>query len=235
MIGSLSISLKLSNMLFINNTMLAHVKNNNLDGAVEYLETLFTSGELKSESASSSIAFVLRKLIEEKVEPALERLSAMAERLANQFGIYRPVTDLFLQYISAGRVDDARFLLERCSAISEQKRNLVAFIAQTSRQPGQVHKIKTLLEVIPDFPDMKNIYAFLMRSYALDGDVASAKALYEKMKAEELHPDELFLKRLAILLKNAGEPVPFTEPPETFKFYADKLRKEREEHSSDED
>ncbi|XP_015265641.1 PREDICTED: leucine-rich PPR motif-containing protein, mitochondrial [Gekko japonicus] len=235
MIGSFSSSIKLSPMLFINNTVLAHIKNNNLDGAMEYLETLFTSGELKSESSSSSIAFVFRKLIEEKVEPALERLSAMAERFANQFGMYRPVTDLFLQYISAGRVDDARFLLERCSAISEQKRNLVAFIAQASQQPGQVHKIMTLLELIPDFPDMKVVYTFLMRSYALDGDVASAKALYEKMKAEELHPDELFLKRLAVLLKNAGEPVPFTEPPESFKFYAEKLRKEQEEHSSDED
>lgn len=39
-------------------------------------------------------------------------VSVMAERLANQFGVHRPVTDLFLQYISAGRVDDARFLLE---------------------------------------------------------------------------------------------------------------------------
>ncbi|XP_060103537.1 leucine-rich PPR motif-containing protein, mitochondrial [Heteronotia binoei] len=236
MIGSLSSSIKLSHMLFINNTVLAHIKNNNLDGAIEYLEPLFTSGELRSELASSSIAFVCRKLIEEKVEPALERLSAMTERLANQFGVYRPVTDLFLQYINAGRVDDARFLLERCSAISEQKRNLMAFIAETSRQPGQVHKIKSLLELIPDFPDMNSIYSFLMKSYALDGDVASAKALYEKMKAEELHPDELFLKRLAVLLKSAGETVPFAEPPESFKFYADKLRKEREEYSSsDED
>lgn len=44
----------------------------------------------------------------------------MAERLANQFGIYRPVTDLFLQYINAGRVDDARFLLQ--VIIYQQKR-----------------------------------------------------------------------------------------------------------------
>lgn len=54
---------------------------------------------------------------------------------------------------------------------------------------------------------------FLFLSLALDEDVASAKALYDKMKAEKLHPDELFLKRLAVLLKKAGEPVPFIEPP----------------------
>lgn len=47
--------------------------SNNLDGAVEYLEPLFTSGKLRHESSGSSISFVFRKLIEEKVEPALER------------------------------------------------------------------------------------------------------------------------------------------------------------------
>lgn len=39
-------------------------------------------------------------------------VGAMAERLASQCGIYRPVTDLFLQYISADRVDDARSLIQ---------------------------------------------------------------------------------------------------------------------------
>uniref|UniRef100_A0A670K1K9 Leucine rich pentatricopeptide repeat containing n=1 Tax=Podarcis muralis TaxID=64176 RepID=A0A670K1K9_PODMU len=161
MMADLSGSLKLSRMLYINNTALAHIKNNNPDVAVEYIETMFTSGALLADSPSTSISFVYRKLLEDKLEPALEKLSAMAERLAHQFGIYRPATDLFLQYINAGRADDAKHLLE---------------------------------------------------------DVASAKALYDEMKAEKLHPDELFLKRLAVLLKNAGEPVPFTEPPVSVDF-----------------
>uniref|UniRef100_A0A670K3X9 Leucine rich pentatricopeptide repeat containing n=1 Tax=Podarcis muralis TaxID=64176 RepID=A0A670K3X9_PODMU len=189
MMADLSGSLKLSRMLYINNTALAHIKNNNPDVAVEYIETMFTSGALLADSPSTSISFVYRKLLEDKLEPALEKLSAMAERLAHQFGIYRPATDLFLQYINAGRADDAKHLLERCGAIGEQKRILVAFLAKTTQQAGQV---------------------------ALDEDVASAKALYDEMKAEKLHPDELFLKRLAVLLKNAGEPVPFTEPPVMF-------------------
>ncbi|XP_077193639.1 leucine-rich PPR motif-containing protein, mitochondrial [Paroedura picta] len=235
MTRSLHSSINLSSMLFINNTVLAHINNNNLEGAVEYLEPLFTSGNLESKLSNSSIAFVFEKLIEEEMEPALERLSAMAERLANQFGIYRPVTDLFLKYISAGRIEDARFLLERCSAINEQKKIMVAFISKASRQSGQSHKIKSLLELIPDIQDVENISSLLMKVYALDGDVASAKALYEKTKAEELPLDELSLKRLAFLLKNAGEPVPFTEPPESFKFYANKLRKEQEGFSSEED
>lgn len=36
----------------------------------------------------------------------------MAERLANQFAVYKPVTDLFLQLVDSGKVDDARALLQ---------------------------------------------------------------------------------------------------------------------------
>lgn len=57
------------------------------------------------------------------------------------------------------------------------------------------------------------LFFLLFFSLALDEDVASAKALYDKMKAEKLHPNELSLKRLAVLLKRAGEPIPFIEPP----------------------
>lgn len=39
-------------------------------------------------------------------------VSIMAERLANQFAIYKPVTDLFLQLVDSGKVDDARALLQ---------------------------------------------------------------------------------------------------------------------------
>ena len=39
-------------------------------------------------------------------------VSAMAERLANQFGIYRPATDLFVEYINGRRMEDARHLLQ---------------------------------------------------------------------------------------------------------------------------
>uniref|UniRef100_A0A8C0IUW8 Leucine-rich PPR motif-containing protein, mitochondrial n=1 Tax=Chelonoidis abingdonii TaxID=106734 RepID=A0A8C0IUW8_CHEAB len=153
----------------------------------------------------------------------------MVENLATSIGLSRmlfvnntvlahikkPATDLFLQYVDAGRVDDARFLLQ---VIIYQERN----------SSGQ--KIKTLLDLVPDFPDMKIVYSYLLKS--LDNDVVSAKTLFEKMKSENIHTDEIFLKRLAVLLKNAGEPVPFTEPPESFHFYVNKLTQERQEISS---
>lgn len=47
----------------------------------------------------------------------------------------------------------------------------------------------------------------------MDSDVSSAKALYENLTTKNIKLDDLFLKRYAVLLKNAGESIPFTEPP----------------------
>lgn len=44
--------------------------------------------------------------------PVIFSVSIMAERLANQFAVYKPVTDLFLQLLDSGKVDDARALLQ---------------------------------------------------------------------------------------------------------------------------
>ncbi|XP_067844873.1 leucine-rich PPR motif-containing protein, mitochondrial [Heptranchias perlo] len=234
LMGNLVRSINLSRMLFINNLVLAHIKNNNIDTAVEYIEPLYIPGENSSQQQASSMSYVFRKLLEENFKEAVDKLSAMAERLANHFAVYRPVTDLFLQYVDTGRTEDAKFLLQRCPAIAEQKRNLVSFITRTAQKPGQAHKIGGLLDLLKEFPEKEIAYSYLMKCYALDNNVVSAKALYEKIKEEKMTPDELFLKRLAVLLKNYGESVPFTEPPESFKFYADKLKREKAAESSDE-
>ncbi|KAJ7341149.1 hypothetical protein JRQ81_004937 [Phrynocephalus forsythii] len=226
MVENLHEAIKLSSMLFVSNTTLAHINNNNTDAAVEYLESLLISGKLNSQTAN--ITYVYRKLIENKLETPLEKLDAMAERLANQFGIYRPVTDLFLQYINGERMEDARRLLEviihqeKCTSVCELKR-------------PNVHKIKALLDLVPDL-DKSLVSFYLLKCYEYNRDLASAKALYEKLKEENVQPEDLFLKSYATFLKKMGETVPFTEPPNTFKFYADQLRsKQHEDYSSDED
>ncbi|XP_069787166.1 leucine-rich PPR motif-containing protein, mitochondrial isoform X2 [Narcine bancroftii] len=233
LLGDLPESINLSRMLFINNYILAHIKNGNVDAAVQYIEPMYIPEE-NSQQQPTSISYVFRKVLEEKCEEAIDKLSAMAERLANQFAVYTPVTDLFLQYINNDRTEDAKFLLQRCPAITEQRRSLVSFITRTAQQAGQAHKILGLLDLIQDFPEKELAYAYLMKCHALDNNVDSAKALYEKVKEERIEPDDLFLKRLAMLLKSAGEPVTFTEPPESFKFYAEKLKREKAAESSDE-
>ncbi|KFZ62387.1 hypothetical protein N338_03934, partial [Podiceps cristatus] len=231
MLEDITKSIGVSASLIANAIALAHTKNNDLDAAVEYLEPLLISGAQNPDQAVRNISYLLRKVSEEGLEPALEKFGVMAERLASQFGIYRPVTDLFLQYVSADRVDDARSLIQRCGALVEEKRTLVSFMARSASKPGQAKKIETLIELIPEHLDMEMAYRYLMRCYELDGDVASVKAVYEKTKAENIQLHELSLKSLAAFLKKAGEPVPFTEPPETFKFYVEKWRRRRLEAS----
>ncbi|XP_061331497.1 leucine-rich PPR motif-containing protein, mitochondrial isoform X1 [Pezoporus flaviventris] len=213
--------------LMANAIALAHTKKNGLDAAVEYLEPLLISGAQNPDQAVQSISYLLRRVSEEGLEPALEKFGVMAERLASQHGIYRPVTDLFLQYVSANRVEDARSLIQRCGALVEEKRAFMNFMARLASKPGQAKTIETLLELIPQHLDQEIAYCYLMKCYELDGDVASVKALYEKTKEKNIKLHELSLKSVAAFLKKAGEPVPFTEPPETFKVYVEKWKKRK--------
>ncbi|KAF4090159.1 hypothetical protein AMELA_G00048750 [Ameiurus melas] len=220
LVKNLGPSVNLSYMLFSNNKAMAHIKNGDIDSAVEGLEALYTQN---SDGPQKSIAFVFRKVLEANNGDAVDKLSAMAERLCNHFATYRPATDLFLQYLDMGRIEDARFLLQRCSAVAEQKEIMVAYMSKVSQEPGQTPKITSLVELIPDL-DKEKVCTFLLKCYGMDKDLTSAKALYQQMQDEGLQVNELSLKRLALLYKNAGEAVPFEEPPETFKFYADKLK-----------
>uniref|UniRef100_A0A4W3GXW5 Leucine-rich PPR motif-containing protein, mitochondrial n=1 Tax=Callorhinchus milii TaxID=7868 RepID=A0A4W3GXW5_CALMI len=196
-------SIHLSKMLFINNLL------NNIDAAVEYVEPLYMPGENHPQQVTS-MAYVFRRILEEKCEDAVDKLNVMAERLANHFGVYGPITDLFLQFLDIGRTEDARLLLEVCDfrlAFQDLPDEMVLSLF------SQVQKIKGLFDLVKDFSEKETVYSYLMKCHAIDNDVASAKALYEKVKEENVVPDELFLKRFALLLRGANEPIPFSEPP----------------------
>ncbi|XP_036922393.1 leucine-rich PPR motif-containing protein, mitochondrial isoform X1 [Sturnira hondurensis] len=228
MVNGLEDSIGLSNMVFINNIALAQIKNNNIDVAIENIENMLTSGSQPVEAQYFGLAYLFRKVIEERLDPALEKISIMAERLANQFAVYKPVTDLFLQLVDSGKGDDARALLQRCGAIAEQTPIFLVFCVRNSRKPGKAQTLKSLLELIPELTEKEEAYSSVMKSYVLDSDVSSAKALYESLTAKNVKLDNLFLKRYAVLLKKAGESVPFAEPPESFEFYAKQLKELRE-------
>uniref|UniRef100_A0A2K6QK30 Pentacotripeptide-repeat region of PRORP domain-containing protein n=1 Tax=Rhinopithecus roxellana TaxID=61622 RepID=A0A2K6QK30_RHIRO len=231
MVNGLEDSLGLSKMVFINNIALAQIKNNNIDVAVENIENMLTSENQVIEPQFFGLAYLFRKVIEEQLEPAVEKISIMAERLANQFAIYKPVTDFFLQLVDAGKVDDARALLQRCGAIAEQTPILLLFFLRNSGKQGKASTLKSLLELIPELNEKEEAYSSLMKSYVSKKDVTSAKALYEHLTAKNAKLNDLFLKRYAVLLKNAGESVPFTEPPESFEFYVQQLKESRENSS----
>ncbi|XP_075902405.1 leucine-rich PPR motif-containing protein, mitochondrial [Nelusetta ayraudi] len=220
LIKELGVKLNLSSMVFVNNIALAHIRKGNLDSALEVLEEVFT----RPDTVNPSMSFVFRKIFEEDNEHAVDKLSAMAERLANHFACYRPASDLFLQLLDLDKVEDAKFMLARCNAVAEQKEVLISYIARKAQTPGQIVKIQSLLSLIPDVANKEVLYPYLMKCHFLDKDLSSAKALHQRIQQEGLQVDELSLKRLSVLYRSAGEELPFTEPPESFKFYADKLK-----------
>ncbi|XP_077438416.1 leucine-rich PPR motif-containing protein, mitochondrial [Vanacampus margaritifer] len=221
----LDTSIKLSSMMFTNNKALAHIKMGDLEAAVETLEDVYTSPDGKH----PSMAFVFRKILEENNDKAIDKLSAMAERLANHFSCYKPAADLFLALVDMDKVEDAKFMLARVNGLAEQKEDMVSYLARSSQEPGQVGKIQTLLSLIPDFAEKEVLYPYLMKCHVQDKDLPSAKALYQRMQEEALL-DELTLKRLYGLYRETGETAPFPEPPESFKFYADKLKEKTQKY-----
>uniref|UniRef100_A0A673BMM2 PROP1-like PPR domain-containing protein n=1 Tax=Sphaeramia orbicularis TaxID=375764 RepID=A0A673BMM2_9TELE len=195
----LSTPLNFSSMLFINNIALAHIKNDDLDSAVELLETLYTNPD----NHSASMSFVFRKILENGNDKVLDKFSVMAERLANHFACYRPASDLFLQLLDMDKVEDAKFML----AVSVCVYTLLYLI-----MCPQLGKIQSLLSLIPDFAEEDVVYSYLIKCHGKTLTLARL-ALMEQMQKEGVEVDELSLKRLAVLYRKEGQTVPFPEPP----------------------
>uniref|UniRef100_S4RAY7 Leucine-rich pentatricopeptide repeat containing n=1 Tax=Petromyzon marinus TaxID=7757 RepID=S4RAY7_PETMA len=214
-----------SRMLLINNVGLAILNRDGADALVSYLEPIFMTGNDEAQQPSGNIMYVFNQVIGNENEAALDKLSAMGERLAKQFSQYQCITYQFLAYISNDKIQEAKFLLERCPGIVEQKETLINFIVRTANRTGKAAHIENILEVVPDLAYKNVAFSYLLKCYVKQNDVVAAKALYNKILADGVTPDELFLKRLAVLLIKVGEPVPFDVPPESFEYYVTKVKK----------
>uniref|UniRef100_A0A8U7M9V6 Leucine rich pentatricopeptide repeat containing n=1 Tax=Corvus moneduloides TaxID=1196302 RepID=A0A8U7M9V6_CORMO len=213
-LGGVTKSIGLSDSLMSNAIALAHTKSNDLDAAVKYLEPLLISGAQNPDQTVRNISYLLRKVSEEGLEPALEKCNLQK----CQFGIYRPVTDLFLQYVTADRVDDARSLIQ---VMTQQEVQKCSELFKGYLRNCQKERSRWLSMSENRWKEKQvttEIFWVLFFPSELDGDVASVKATYEKTKAKNIELHEISLKSLATFLKKVGEPVPFTEPPE-FVFY----------------
>lgn len=73
LVNGLEDSIGLSRMVFINNIALAQIKNNDIDVAVENIENMLTSENPTMEPQYFGLAYLFRKVIEEQLEPALEK------------------------------------------------------------------------------------------------------------------------------------------------------------------
>ncbi|XP_077341794.1 leucine-rich PPR motif-containing protein, mitochondrial [Lithobates pipiens] len=192
----------------MNAKLLAHFRNENFEEVTSMIESLCT------ENPQTSLRYLFHNLIENSMSEALEKASIVAERLSAQFSVYRPVTELFLVLLQLGKVNEAKQLLERCSAIQEQSEILRPHIIMHSFR-GQKEYITQLMGTLTD-PVYKQLgYSCLMKHYISIKKLSKALSVYESMKAEQIEPDKDSLKRLAVSLRDAGKPVPFPEPQDS--------------------
>ncbi|KAG9484422.1 hypothetical protein GDO78_010025 [Eleutherodactylus coqui] len=197
---------------------LAHLVNGNVEEGISMLENLYLNG-----SKDVRTMYLISHLLKKNMEEVVEKVSILIERLAHQFANYYPVTSLFVNYIEVERLEEARQLLQRCNAIAEQRQQLTTFIIRRLYKKKEEEATK-IIEVLSDPYYKQVLYTFKMRGYAHRRDVDAALALYEQSKAEHMDSDELFLKVLAGLLRDAERPVPFSEPPESMQYYKEKMK-----------
>ncbi|XP_068183613.1 leucine-rich PPR motif-containing protein, mitochondrial [Antennarius striatus] len=200
--------------------ILTHFQKGNDESALALLEHLFTKPIIQYNKMFPLIENILG--LENDVS---DKLSALVERLANQFACYKPVTMLFLKLLDMKREDEAKAILDRHNGVAEQRDPVMAFLNFKAKIPGQVEKIKSILNTVPHFINEDWVKVTLIKCHYMDGDFESARALYEQMREEGTNINELTLKRLAVLYKNQGEEVPFDEPPNSWKFYAKAMRR----------
>lgn len=89
----------------------------------------------------------------------------------------------------------------------------VAHDCLTSSGPAAQKQRKLNDKILNSALSLHFCISFCLCLLGVDQDLNSAKALYQQMQNEGLQVNELSLKRLALLYKNAGEAVPFEEPP----------------------
>lgn len=184
-------------------------QNGNVEEAISEIESQLTK------EPHTSMYLLSTLLVKNNMTEALEKLSIVTEMFANKLSVYRPVTDLFIAYANFGKTEEAKQLLERCSAILEQTEYLKGqLLILVSKNMSDT--VFQLLDILGD-PLYKVIgYNSLMKHYISKKLLQDAVNLYHKMKAEEIETEGVHLKKLAVLLKEEDMPVPFPEPQESF-------------------
>ncbi|XP_068089565.1 leucine-rich PPR motif-containing protein, mitochondrial-like [Hyperolius riggenbachi] len=192
---------------YFNAKLLAYFRNGNFEEATSMLQSQYTEGD----RLDQSVDYLISRLMSNDMSEALEKVSIVAEKLANQFAVYRPATELFVRYVKSGREEEATQLLQRCNSIMEQRgllRRKISLLIKSEQEDC----VSRLVDLLSDPFYKQTAYNLQLKHYADANDEENAMALYEKMKAEQIQQEDHSLRRLASLLRRSGKPIPFTEP-----------------------
>lgn len=198
-----------SNYILPNNVLLGplikvHLIQDELTAAVDKFEEIcrkYRSTPWKNEIAC--------RLIQKEDATNLQRLTDLSTEI---HGEVNSLYDLVFSFVECGRVRQARKILETPGLRTRPGRINTA--CERYLQEQMPSALEGLVEATKDLNhiDRAEIYYTLLQTYIKDASAEKALGLWTKMQEEDTTPSDLFLAKLAELLKSQNIEVPFTVP-----------------------
>ncbi|XP_054742086.1 leucine-rich PPR motif-containing protein, mitochondrial [Anastrepha obliqua] len=181
-----------------------HLKNDNIPKAVEAFEQICE--KYKCTPWKNDLAC---RLIEMEDAANLQKLTDLS---TNIHGEVNSLYDLVFSFVECGRIRQARKILETPGLRTRPQR--INSACERYKNEGMVEPLEGLVEATKDLNhiDRNKIYYNLLLSYCKSEDTEKALGLWTKMQEEDIAPTDIFLIKLAELLKHKNIKVPFVVP-----------------------
>ncbi|XP_017471472.1 PREDICTED: leucine-rich PPR motif-containing protein, mitochondrial isoform X2 [Rhagoletis zephyria] len=181
-----------------------HLTNDNIPKAMEVFEQICE--KYKCTPWKNDLAC---RLIQKEDAANLQKLTDLS---TNIHGEVNSLYDLVFSFVECGRIRQARKILETPGLRTRPQR--INYACERYKNEGMVEPLEGLVEATKDLNhiDRNKIYYNLLLSYCKSDDAEKALGLWTKMQEENIAPNDIFLIKLAELLKKKNLDVPFVVP-----------------------
>ncbi|XP_023244376.1 leucine-rich PPR motif-containing protein, mitochondrial-like [Centruroides sculpturatus] len=181
-----------------------HLVNDNLNGAFEEFKRCaekYKHTPFKNE--------ICKKLID--LEDS-EKLQTVVDLNTSIHGELNTLFDLICIFIEAGRIQQARKIVETPGIRAHHKK--IKSICERFVQLDMVNELEQFIKLTKDIFDINrdNMYYYLIRAYAKENNVQKALGVWTAMQEEDIQPSVQTLSFLGEYLKKNNEPIPFAIP-----------------------
>lgn len=199
----------------------AYVTRNDISGAIEYIKNRAAEDV---QIPQLGLRYFFNKMVEKDLP--LDSVNEMIEDHMKK-GEPRPARYLVYAYMSNGRIEQAKELIQSQNLQGCLLTYTIQLSYRNSPPLDQIQRVLELSDV--EGTDRTIVYRYLLDGYVKHGDSEGALRVRANMATENLTLRDLDLKKLALLLREKQQPVPFDEPQESLSFYLDQFKNERAE------
>ncbi|XP_034093655.1 leucine-rich PPR motif-containing protein, mitochondrial-like [Gymnodraco acuticeps] len=159
-----------------------------------------------------SIHRIIVALVEKEDHDLLQK--AM-DFVSQERGEMAMLYDLFFAFLQTGRYHEARKIIETPGLRARAAR--IQWYAEKCINSNQIETLEQMVDMTDKLfeCDRDEMYFYLLRQYEATNEWKKAEGLWTKMQEENVIPRERTLLKLAKILKNNGQEVPF-DVPETW-------------------